>query len=461
MKYILIPIAVFFLFFIVYSKKSLNLNSIFYIDEYSWVGRGYYFDLLLKGDFNNKLWNVYGFDGDPKMNSYIYGLANYSSYLRNKKPGQDMFQYLIDNNLFTGWLQSKANIKPYTQYLINNKNFIFWQRNEANGKTLISLLNQFGPEFEKTLQLILNARKFAIVFFCLSVVFAYFIAHLLFDNLLISLILSLAYGLSFLLSEYGAVAYGEPILLFFINLGLLIILWIIKQKGNLNNYIFIILGFVIACANQTKLNGVILLFIWFSICAIKTVEGIIKKDKNLLKQSIIQFLITLFSFIFFYVILDPFLIKNPIRNVFSQYQLSIKIDQNFFLSRPTERLGNFTDKLLFINKNFFDYSYSYIIPYFFVGKYDVFFMLLCLKTFFLIGIISMILKFIRDLINLFKSKNTLPISINIFLFIIFCGFNFLLISTLNLAWARYTAIIILPTILLIIFGILSFAEYYK
>jgi len=83
-KYFLIPLFIFIIFFTFYNNVYKKI-SITYWDEEAWLGRGYFFELLIKGDFNNPLWDTpLAFD-QPKLTEYMYGAAIYPTYLKYKE----------------------------------------------------------------------------------------------------------------------------------------------------------------------------------------------------------------------------------------------------------------------------------------------------------------------------------------------------------------------------------------
>jgi len=466
-KYIVFPLLIFIVFFVIYSKKAVNSNSLYYYDEYSWIGRGYYFELLINGDFNNKLWEVYNVDADPKLASYIYGLANYPTYKKVNKKNYDMFQFLIDKNMFAPEFQSERNISSYIKYYQQKKDYLYWNKAEANGLTINKLVQKYGLGIEESLKLILRARKIAVIFFCLSILTVYFIGGLFFNNLFLALILSIFYGGSFLLSEYGVIAYTEPIFLFFFNTGLFLIIKLLNNKILRRKRIFfsILLGVIIAFTNQTRLNGILLLFIYYAAVFLNIIDLFKRKQVILIKEIIFSTIITTISAFTIYILLDPFLYTNTFKNIIFQYQGTYQqsINQYYSVSHISERLATIKERILFVYQNFFKEQYSYILPYYLVNSFKTYtylwflqiltknILLITFNIFFVAGFISLITRIKKTILDY---RHTV-------LLVYFLVTFFSTIISLSLAWGRYTILLILPFNLIILSGFVTIYRLMK
>ena len=82
-RFYLFPIFIFLTSFIFYQIYLYEL-PVRYWDEARWIRRGYFFELFIKKDFTNPLWqNYYSYD-QPKMANYFFGAALYPFYLKEK-----------------------------------------------------------------------------------------------------------------------------------------------------------------------------------------------------------------------------------------------------------------------------------------------------------------------------------------------------------------------------------------
>ena len=113
-----------FIFFITFYWQILKLPKIEYWDEHVWISQGFYLELLIERDFNNKLWNsLYSYD-EPKLVPYIFGSLFYPNYLserKNKDNNYDYVKFLIDRNFywdFNFFLKEGKEYKSYLQEMV-------------------------------------------------------------------------------------------------------------------------------------------------------------------------------------------------------------------------------------------------------------------------------------------------------------------------------------------------------
>lgn len=416
-KKIFIPLFIFFIFIFIYMTKAIDFKSLFYFDEIAWVGRGYYLDLLIKKDFKNDYWQQYLVDGDPKLTSYIYGLTVFPDYLKKKKQQKnnnyDMFNYLIDNklnpfNYYGGILINPILYNKYETYSLNRKLDNF-DAQKSDSKTFLTLIKRYGNEFRKTTSLIFKARHASVFILSLTMVVVYLIFLTMFENAFLSLVGSIFYGLSPLILKYGLIAYTEPFFLFFINLGILIILKIfIDKKYQL--FWVILFTLVVALTNQVKLNGIILLIIHLIILVFRFLLSNKYKSSNF-KKIFINIWLVIHLVLYFYILLDPFLHKNPIKKIFFQYQFTYMIAKGQQITTPKESLKTVKSRLYYIDDYFFGEENS----------------LKLYKNIFVLGLIISIIKLI-------KSKKLTKENL---MLIIFLGFFIPLLFFLMLSWDRY------------------------
>ena len=411
---------IFFLFIFIYKAKATDIHSQYFHDEYSWIGRSFYFELLLKGDFKNKLWSTNNVDGDPKLASYIYGLFLYPDYLKEKKfkgKDYDMVRYLIDHNFYDDQFLNWPSRYKYNKYL--GKSFVLWRASDASEQPLNNLLRTYGSNFEKTIDTIFRARLGAVIFLSLSVVIAYFIFILAFNSYFISILLSFLYGLSSFVIFYGIVAGTESIYLFFFNLTLLSLICFFSGKKQ--RFIFIVIS-TISCAllNQTKLNGILFIPL---IVILLTIDSF---EKNI-KLWFIKVFLTVGLFILIYFISNPFLYSNFIRKVIFQYRwtYNTSLDQQLNLFRP-QALLTVRERLDFINGYFFDKTSQVLAPIIVKDKNIIFSFIVLAKLLFILGL----LKQIRNIII----RKVIVGNVTTIAFIFF---YISLLVYLMLAWQRY------------------------
>ena len=358
-----LSVVIFAGFFYYYSSQAQSLDSRYYFDEYAWIGRSHYFELLLKGDLSNPRWDVIHRDGDPRLSSYIFGMFIYPDYLREKHKsdgGFDMVRYLIQRNVYEQRFMNEETHNAYSGYLSNKK--LFWKPSYADSKKLNDLLVTYGQNFNDTISLIFRARMASVLLSSISVVVVFLLYSKLFKSTVMGLILTLLYGLSSLIVTYGTIAYTEPLYLLLTNLILLITVYIVTSKKYPVFYTILLTVFL-ALLNQTKLNGVLMLIITYSLVFIKH-----------LVKNIRLILITLFGliniFALVYIGTNPTLYKQPLNRIIKQYewtfmvnidQQSDKIFENHILNSPYQRFE-------FINDYFTSPQHRSIRPKFLTDK---------------------------------------------------------------------------------------------
>src|SRR3972149_10887377 len=76
-------------FFLIFTYKNYTRTLLIsYWDEIAWVGRSYFFQFYIKGDFQNKIWKSFASYDQPQFTSYVYGAWIYPLYLQEKR-GRD------------------------------------------------------------------------------------------------------------------------------------------------------------------------------------------------------------------------------------------------------------------------------------------------------------------------------------------------------------------------------------
>lgn len=444
LKKLIIPLVIFFLFFSQYKAKATDINSLYLYDEYAWIGRGFYFELLLKNDFENDLWKTHKIDGDPKLASYLYGMSIFPSYRRNKinkDKDYDMVRYLIDKNLYArGFLNKTAQLK-YNKFI--DKEFINWHPKDANGQTLEYLLNKYGKNFQETVNLIIEARMGAVFFLSLSAVLTYWLGILVFNNIFIAILASLSYGFSSLVVTYGVVAYSESLYLFLTNFCLIILTLLFSGKTTLRWFKLIIFAITAALLNQTKLNGLLM------ICFYTLLNGIyFIKD---FKKALIEFFLVINIFFLFYILTNPFLFGNPVQNIIFQYQWTRKVTESQLKGGwSSDSLPDIGSRLNYIGKYLFkNTSHDQLSLLIKDNNIKTAFIKL-LNTLFSLGLV----------LTMLQLKKNLKSAKSIFLIISLLSFISMLFY-LSLAWERYLINLILPIFLITGQGILYSIDFIK
>ena len=282
-KYFLIPLFIFIIFFTFYNNVYKKI-SILYWDEDGWLGRGYFFELLIKGDFNNQLWDTPLAFNQPKLTEYMYGAAIYPTYLKYKeklsKKNIDYAQFFIDHNFY------QVDGEKYEKYKENNYQFIDWEKGKFVDfdASASQLVNKYGQNFQKTIDLIFTARKINVYLLSLNVVIVYYISVFCF-GLFPSLLISLLFGSNNFIIEACLKAHSEGLFLFLFNLDLLILILTVKK----NRLFSILFAIVTGLLWQTKINGVMMLIIFNTVFLTKMAINWFKSNKKIVGHILLLF----------------------------------------------------------------------------------------------------------------------------------------------------------------------------
>ena len=348
-KKILTALFLFILFCITYANmyKKIPLR---YWDEQAWIGRSYFFDLFVNKDIDNPLWSTYYSYNQPKLAEYMYGLVLYPRYLRYKNiyPNSDYITFLIDNNFF------EVNTNKYIAYK-NKINFIDWGKDpikvfDVNPNLL---LDKFGPDINKTIDLIYSARTINIINLSLSVVIAFILTKRI-STLPISLMTSTFFGLNYLLITSGLRVHSEGLFILLFLFGIyetLLYFGKIFIKNTFSPHI-ILLGFSYALVSQTKLNGIMLLFFANFLLLSRAVVQSIKNKINKLKISTFNILVLNLFFFISFVSLHPYLQQSPLKNIMNVYKYKSVQASDQAKQYPDFNLTSFASRIKHIYYNF-------------------------------------------------------------------------------------------------------------
>ncbi len=412
-KLTIFTIALFLLFFFYY-KSIVTKLPIRYFDEEFWVGRSYFFELLIKKDFKNPLWNsVYFYDQSP-VTFYVYGLSLYPYYLKYKAQStninKDFAMFLIDHNYY------EINGYKYEKYKKQNNSFTNWNT-KSESISNYELITKYGNNIRKTINLIYIVRTTNAVILALTVILVYYITLILFGYSA-AFLSTIFYGFNFYIINNGLLAGSEALFLLFFLLSFLLILLIFTQKKN-TLYLTILFSVSTAFLAQTKINGLIILILFYLLLFVKLASSLVKNNKLQTFHCIKQLLISLTSFILCFMVINPFLYKNPIRSTLIIYNWRWETTKNFMKLYPESALTSFGIRLYTIYKNFLTEKITIFNNWLAVINIDI--------LFFCLGLFAILLKIIRK--GIFSKS---------FLFLFsFVFFQLSMTFYLMLNWSRY------------------------
>lgn len=438
--YFLAPLIIFLIFLNYYSRIVPKIPLQHY-DEYEWIARSYFFDLFIKGDFANPLWSDYRGYEQAKLGEYYYGLLLYPTYLKEKeRKGNSTYRYwqfLADHYFFS------LSGKEYEDYKIRIPNFINWRYYDSD--IVLLLTDKYGSNFSKISDLIFKARRVNVWVTALTVIVVYFIG-LKVSGPLIAVLGSLLYGFNKLIIESSLIAHSEVLFLLFLNIGVYLLLLIFdkKRENNKVNLLFdkriMLFSLIVTLCSATKLNGFMLLIFFLFLSLF---PQIIKNTKKVILNITIVITLT-FSF---FLILNPFLYSDPLRNFGLMLNLRLKIVQGQTREYTDTFLPSFKSRLVKIYTRFLDptRTENFNTPYF-LRKDSIFYNSFS-SFFFVLGVFSALLKFAKE------KNNHRPIKI---VTIIFFLTQFIMGWYLVLDWSRYYVQLVIFFVLFEALGIKLF-----
>jgi len=314
-----------------------------YWDEMIWVGRSYFFDYYIKGDFNDRVWRSYQSYDQPKLAEYMYGAWLYPRYLSDKSKEKDLSfdytKYLISRGYYM--IDESFNGKYIEYYKQMMSQTVVVEETESGSRDYY--YEKYGDRVLKTVDLVLYSRKINIVWLILTVIVVYKIFSFGISERL-SLILAFGYGLNNLVTISTLKAHSEALFLLLFNSCLLMLLMFFKYR----RLVYLILFSVLAgLCTATKLNGIMLLPIFL-------IANLIRNDKrNKWVKYIISGLIVLLISLSIFFFINPFLFPDPINNVKLLYgyrNMTANLQSIMF---PEAYLGSPLVRFWAIFRNFF------------------------------------------------------------------------------------------------------------
>jgi lysophospholipase L1-like esterase len=320
----------------IFYLSAVGRIPVSYWDEMIWVGRSYFVDYYLKGDFQNRVWQTIASYDQPKLGEYMYGLWIYPKYVYEKvfkKTGvADYPIYLIDRGLYQ---INEATFGEYKEYLKTKlPELVKIDHSDQGDRSYFQ--QKYGDKVLPTIDLVLYARKINIFWLILAVLMAYKIFKVGLGERY-GTIAALLYGINSLVVTWGLKAHVEGLFLFFFNASLWLIYKYFQDK-KMDTLLWTAI-FIGLCTNA-KLNGIMLgpifagaFFIW---------QGTKTKWKPLLFDSLVIGLVT----VILVVLLNPYIQTDPVGKIgvlFEKRVFAAKIQSELFpeqvLSNPIQRIS--------------------------------------------------------------------------------------------------------------------------
>lgn len=382
-------------------------------DEAIFVERTKFLDWYLAGEFSRPNWQEYESFDTPKLAEYFFGAVI------SLTTGQKSSDYLseIGYTKLVSWHDNESYQKEWDKFV------------------MVRYLD-LPMDLQVTLKPIMTARFFSITLFSIPLLLLLFQIGAKAVDEIYGLIVMVLIGSNKLFSDSMVTAMGDALLWFLIFLFLYVLLFYsdyINQKKE--NIFLVFLSLVSGLAIATKLNGSILVFIFFLVTGFMFLKKIITLRKWF---SILVFL-TFFSYAVFFLI-NPFVWKNPVINSLKmvEHRQQTFLDQQSGVSVRDEALKTNKERITSVIKRTLGSESNYSTfstnrPDFFkIISLDGLLLVLGLYLLFKNETKQPVLEAVRGLIQMKRSSSSLETTAIFFLVLV-------VITTVNipLDWDRY------------------------
>jgi len=264
-----------------------------------WVARSYFFDLVIRGKFDDPLMvSRYSYD-HPKMVYYIYGLTLYPDYLLKKNK--------LEVNTYIEYLNH------YGFYQDNTKNTPVWNTTDAAFYEINkSTFKKCDIYLCDSLSLINKVRFINVILLALTTVVIFKLSQIILSSNIFGVLATFLWGINIIIMRWSLLAQAEAIFLLFFNTGLLLLFFTFTAKKRQTSYHYLF-AVIAALCTSTKLHGSILIVIYFFLyLMVKRVAlGKNRTQYFIKKYSLLAGTICLYITIVF--LLNPLLWKGPIK----------------------------------------------------------------------------------------------------------------------------------------------------
>ena len=343
------------LFFIVvvgqYYGYTKTIEFSFY-DEWLWVSRSYFYELLIKGDYKAEAWSRIESYDQPKLAELLYGAWLYPRYLRSED-GKNGFGY-------GKWLSK--NGLGYTVYYnddydeFNKSNKVSYVLDWNDGLVLGDMIAKYGNGIEPTLNVLRYARYLNVILLAINFLIIWRIGKELMRGIVPPLMLSLLVSNNSLLTEAGLKAQSDGLFVTLFNFCLLmLILYIRKNKLRYWWFFCFAAGLLIS----TKLNGIMALIIG----GLTLGYQLLIKRKFYWKDMIIKFISMLAIPFTLLVLINPFTWSRPIGNSMFLFEHRAKTAVDQCLELPGNCIFTHFDRLNRILENFYSVENVHFFNY--------------------------------------------------------------------------------------------------
>lgn len=328
-KFIFLPLLI---LPILIPKYFLQIKStpFQYWDEYEWVSTSYFAEFYNPKDLNHPVWKSFESYDQPKLTELLFGF-----WLSMK------FYDEIDH----------SNAYPYTTFLLKNNYTSLEQEQMVSllGQKSIVPMDEFtwfdGKRIDElqditAARLVHEARILNLWILLMAIIITYYLL-LQVLNPISAFLASVYYGLNILVLQTALTAQSEAIFLLTFNTSLLFLLLHFRYPKK-TLYYFMFLLFTGLCTS-TKLNGLMLLLIYFVIILFQTY----RKQKTI-RMTLTRMILSLIIPFLVLIMLNPYTHSSPIVSTYDLFHWRVSTSTydrsaEDFLSNPIDRIQHIAE----------------------------------------------------------------------------------------------------------------------
>lgn len=312
-SFLIVPSCLYVVLVFTYNSIVTTL-PVSYWDEFLWVGRSYFLQFYVNGDFQNRIWQSLDSYDQPQLANYAYGVWLYPLYLSQRSANDAAFDYtrfLIKNGLYQideRYMDTYADYKKQLHVIAYNGSDTGFPQD---------FVARHGTDSLKPINLVYNARTMNIFLLAGATLFAYFFV-IQYAGEIAATLTALLLGLNSLVINTGLKAQSEALFLFTFNAALLF-MGLYFTKGRRSLYL-LLFSLSAGLCMSTKLNGSMWIFIFFIANGLLF---LIFREKKIiyLFHSLAPALISLVIF----VALNPYVYPDPVNNTKAMFDFRTKI----------------------------------------------------------------------------------------------------------------------------------------
>jgi len=314
-KFVLSPLILFMGFIVLYLSyvKTIPLT---YKDEVGWIGRTYFYDYFIHGNFKRNIWTSRSSYNEPMLTRYVFGAWIYPQYLKERYEKHDLsfdyIKFLISKGFYM--LDEPYSGSYHAYYMSQSGSTATFSKDDIGYPA--DYIKKYGGDIVKTINLIYYVRTINILLLAASVVVMYYLGSALTNNNF-GILISVFYGFNTLLVSSGLKAHSEALFVLLFNAAVMsMITYFIKQKRLI--YLLIVALLLGLCVS-TKLNGFMLVIAYL----VMHISYCFYSDKRTIVSTIAYPLIVLGVVMVTFCVLNPAVYRKPLENIVYLFQFRL------------------------------------------------------------------------------------------------------------------------------------------